>query len=212
MLDGALRPHRPTRMTDPSDPFDPSPRRLSQLVRRLHRRSPELPVLDAVYPQARSSTRVPLGVREIPVAAIRGTAVAGPRLRGADFRPVRAARTDGWQGRWRRLERGLDALSPLPPIEVLAVGDEYWVLDGHNRVALARRRHLGYLDANVVGLSWPGGPVLELTGADLRTGLEAGAVQRAAASGGSRASLLTPLAAELIGGRGKASHTAARCH
>ena len=194
------------------DRSDHSTRRLSRLLRRLPRASVELPVLDVVHPQASLSTRVPLGVREIPVDAVRGTAVTGPRLRGADFRPVRAARTNGWQGRWHRLERGFDDLSPLPPIEVLAVDDEYWVVDGHNRVALARRRRLGYLDANVVGLSWPGGPALQLQGADLRAAVEAGAIQRAAASGGRRASMLTPIAAELIGGRGGVSLPPACCH
>ena len=186
-------------MTDPSAD---SPRPFARLIRRLHRRPEELAILDVVHPEASWSTRITLGVREIPVEAVRGTALAGPRLRGADFRPVRAARTDGWAGRWHRLERGFDDLSPLPPIEVLAVGDEYWVVDGHNRVALARQRHLGYLDANVIGLSWPDGPTLGLDGADLRRAVEAGAIQRAAASGGGRASILTPLAAERVDGRG----------
>ena len=182
-----------------------------RLLRGLHRQARELPVLDQVHPEAAFGTRVTLGTREIEVDDVRGTAVAGPRLRGADFRPVRAARDRGWQGRWRRLEQAFDDLSPLPPIEVLAVGDEYWVVDGHNRVALSRRRRLGFLDANVVGLTWPGGPRLQLDGSDLREGMASGAIQRAAATGGGRASVLTPLAAELVAGRGSTPRLATCC-
>lgn len=194
-------------MHDLSDPF-----RFTRLLQRFHRPPMELPVLDVVHPEASSGTRISLGVRDIAVGSVRGTAVGGPRLRGADFRPVPAARSRGWQGRWSRLERGFDTQTALPPIDVLAVGDEYWVVDGHNRVALARRRHLGYLDANVVALAWPGGPGLELQGADLRTAVEAGAIQRAAASGGRGASMLTPIAAQLVGGRGRPRPAAASCH
>jgi hypothetical protein len=194
-------------MHDLSSPFG-----LSRLLRRLHPPRVELPVLDVVHPEASSGTRISLGVMDIAVDSVRGTAVGGPRLRGADFRPVPAARNRTWQGRWSRLERGFDTQTALPPIDVLAVGDEYWVVDGHNRVALARRRHLGYLDANVVALTWPGGPGLELQGADLRAAVEAGAIQRAAASGGGGASILTPLAAELVRGRARPTVAAASYH
>ena len=89
---------------------------------------------------------------------IRGTAVGGPRLRGADFKPIDAAQGRGWRIRHDRLRRALDRLVELPPIEAIEVGGEHWVVDGHNRVALARERGLAFLDADVTGVTWPGGP------------------------------------------------------
>jgi hypothetical protein len=37
----------------------------------------------------------------------------------------------------------------LPPIFVYRVGDEYFVVDGHNRVSVARQRGLTHIHAEV---------------------------------------------------------------
>jgi hypothetical protein len=155
--------------------------RLEAAARRLRAR-PELPVLDRVHPEAAIGTRVDLGVHAIAVDEIRGTAVGGPRLRGADFKPVDDLRTGAWRDRYQRLRTAFDRMVALPPIEVIEAGGGYWVVDGHNRVALAREKGLAYLDADVTGIRWPGGPVLHSPLASLGAVLEAGAQQRAAAS------------------------------
>jgi hypothetical protein len=62
------------------------------------------------------------------------------------------------------------------------VGGEYWVVDGHNRVALARELRTAYLDANVTGITWAGGPERQSHVASLGSVLEASAQQRAAVS------------------------------
>jgi hypothetical protein len=155
--------------------------RVSAAMRRLLER-PGLPVLDEVHPSAAIGTRVNLGVQAIAIEDIRGTAVGGPRLRGADFKPVEDLKTAGWRIRYQRLRTAFDRMLPLPPIEVVEVGGEYWVVDGHNRVAMARETKLAFLDANVTGIRWAGGPELRSQVASLGAVLEASVQQRAAVS------------------------------
>jgi hypothetical protein len=40
----------------------------------------------------------------------------------------------------------------LPPVQLLRAGGEYWVVDGHNRVALARQIGQLWIDADVTEL------------------------------------------------------------
>ena len=125
-------------------------------VRRLRRSAGKpLPLLYDVHPEARRALPHPLGLRTIPVAEIAGSAVE-PTQRGGDFLPLKELRTNDWAARWRRLGRANERLAYLPPIEVVAFGDRYWVMDGHNRVALALYGDQPEIDANVVDLHLPG--------------------------------------------------------
>ena len=56
------------------------------------------------------------------------------------------------------LEQAAQTLAILPPVDVVQVGDEFWVVDGHNRVALARSIGQLEIDANVTALRVPGSP------------------------------------------------------
>ena len=47
---------------------------------------------------------------------------------------------------------GTDSLTILPPIDVFKCRDRYWVVDGHDRVALALYGGQKAVDANVVEL------------------------------------------------------------
>jgi hypothetical protein len=131
----------------------------STRVRRLRRaaRKP-LPLLYDVHPEARRALPHPLGLRTIPVAEIAGSAVE-PTQRGGDFLPLPDLRTGDWAARWQRLGWANERLAYLPPIEVVRYGDRYWVMDGHNRVALALYEDQPEIDANVVDLHLPGEPI-----------------------------------------------------
>jgi nucleotide-binding universal stress UspA family protein len=84
--------------------------------------------------------------RAVEVARIVGTA-ADPAAYGADFRPRRRwARDDH---RLRRADDALDRGAVLPPVELHKLGYGYYVVDGHHRVAAARRRGQLWLDADV---------------------------------------------------------------
>jgi hypothetical protein len=116
-----------------------------------------LPVLWEVHPAAHNATRRDLGLVTVPLEQIRGTAVEGSQ-RGGDFKPIPKLRGSNWQGRWHRIKSAINRLEALPPADLLKTGDEYWVVDGHNRVAAALELDQVALDASVLELLVPGLP------------------------------------------------------
>ncbi|HSK94151.1 MAG TPA: hypothetical protein VLA76_08860 [Candidatus Angelobacter sp.] len=111
---------------------------------------------------------IPEGIETVTVAQIIGTA-----HRGRDF--------DGcWHATEPHLARRIDeiaAASPTgldEPIEAVRIDRAYFVVDGHKRVAIAKRSGREFLDARISRVPTPYelGPDLE-TGAILRTGREA---------------------------------------
>jgi hypothetical protein len=141
-----------------------------------------LPSLFEVHPEARNYMRREVGLRSIPVDEIAGTAVAGPAQRGSDFKPLPAFRSSNWEARWQRINRANDRLAILPPIDVMKVGDRYWVEDGHNRVAAALANGQVEVDASVSELRPPNAPIRERP-TTLAPVLEAGRELRAAGEG-----------------------------
>lgn len=130
------------------------PRMRVRRIRRLARHP--LPSLPDLYPESDRARPVVVGLRSLPIDQIRGTAVGGGDQRGGDFLPLRPFRGQNWQARWQRLRRAQDNLAILPPIDVVKYDDGYWVVDGHNRVALALYGNQPEIDASVVELVPPG--------------------------------------------------------
>lgn len=123
------------------------------VARRVRRMAREpLASLYELYPQAREAAPRELGMRFVPVEEIRGTAVAGATQRGGDFLPLRPFRGSNWEGRWQRMRQAYEALQPLPPIDLVKFDDDYWVVDGHNRVAATLYYNGVGLDAMVTEL------------------------------------------------------------
>jgi hypothetical protein len=127
-------------------------------VRRVRRLgSTPLANLTDVHPEARLARPVQVGMRTIDVDDIAGTAVGGGDQRGGDFLPLKPFRGRNWQARWQRLRDAQEHLAILPPIDVEKYAGRYWVVDGHNRVALAKYAGQPQIDANIVELVPPGG-------------------------------------------------------
>jgi hypothetical protein len=154
-------------------------------VRRVRRMgSTPLRYLYDDHPEARQARPVQVGTRSIEVEEISGTAVGGGDQRGGDFLPLRPFRGHNWTARWQRLRKAQDRLTALPPIDVVKSTDRYWVVDGHNRVALALYGGQIEIDANVVELVPRGGqrtePILSLaaSAADSRSVRTAGSGRR----------------------------------
>jgi hypothetical protein len=128
-------------------------------VRRVKRMAHQpLPNLWDDHPDTNRAAIRDLGLRSVPVAQIKGTAVAGPAQRGGDFLPLRDRRGDDWHARWRRILEANERLEALPPVELIKFGDAYWVVDGHNRVGAALYIGQGEIDAVVQELRLPGMP------------------------------------------------------
>jgi hypothetical protein len=129
-------------------------RRSVGATRRAAQRS-ILPSLYDRYPEATRATRRPVGVRTVPLDRIIGT-MRHPSQNTADFLPLPKLRGRNWQGRWQRINRAMDRLEVLPPVDLEQVGDDYYVEDGHNRVAAALRNRAVEIDADVTQLLMPG--------------------------------------------------------
>ena len=111
-----------------------------------------LPSLAAAHPGLRRGGRW-IGLAAVPTRCIRGTAsLAIPVSRGVDFLPLAGREPSDWRSRWTRLEAAVDDQVVLPPVELIRVRGEYWVVDGHNRVALAKKRGQLWIDADITEL------------------------------------------------------------
>jgi hypothetical protein len=84
------------------------------------------------------------GQREVNLDSIRGTE---GRLNDFDerFHPLTERTRQRWQSIARAHEQGLD----LPPVELIQVGEVYFVRDGHHRISVARAFGRTTITANV---------------------------------------------------------------
>lgn len=122
------------------------------------RRRDERDVLPSLFDRYPAATRAPrrrVGLRGVPIERIVGT-MRRPSQNTADFLPLPKLRGENWRARWQRINGALDGLAALPPVNLVQVGDDYWVEDGHNRVAAARLAGAGEVDADVTQLLLPG--------------------------------------------------------
>ena len=119
-------------------------RRLARVVRG--RSSPDLLPLEEATRRLRPFERHYVGLRPIPVNQVVGT-----DSRGGDFDRDFLPRRPEIGTRWRQVEQAYPD-GDFPPIVVYQLGDAYFVLDGHHRVAIARQRGMLTIDAEVTEL------------------------------------------------------------
>lgn len=119
--------------------------RLARVVRG-GRPSPDLLPLDEATRRLRPFARRYLGLRPIPVSRVVGT-----DSRGGDFDRAFHPRRGDIRSRWQGVERAYPD-ADFPPIVVYQLGEAYFVIDGHHRVAIARQRGLETIDAEVTEL------------------------------------------------------------
>jgi len=114
-----------------------------------------LPSLFDRYPSAIVAPRRRVGLRGVPLERIVGT-MRHPSQNTADYLPLPRLRGENWRARWQRINRALDGLAVLPPVDLVQIGEDFYVEDGHNRVAAARLAGAGEVDADVTQLMLPG--------------------------------------------------------
>ena len=84
------------------------------------------------------------GTRSVPIRQIRGSESRGDDF-DRDFNPVH----ERTAGRWMSVYLAwLDGVV-LPPVELVQVGDAYYVRDGHHRISVAHSLGIDFIDAEV---------------------------------------------------------------
>ena len=114
-----------------------------------------LPSIYDLFPGAGAAPRRRVGLRSVPLDRIVGT-MRHPSQNTADFLPLPHLRGMNWKSRWQRITRATDRMEMLPPVELVQVGDDYFVVDGHNRIGAASRAGALEIDADVTQLLVPG--------------------------------------------------------
>lgn len=99
--------------------------------------------------QVGPTTPVPIGLQEIPVARVVGS-VGRWRELATDFRPRRPRWDKVDDERYQRIEAALRRGQTMPPIVTYLLDGDYYVLDGHHRVAAAKALDQVFIDAEVV--------------------------------------------------------------
>jgi hypothetical protein len=126
-------------------------RRRAAIGRRLFRgreRAGELQSLERALGSAPPAWRRSVGLREIAVDSIVGTAeTAKATAFDGRFRPPSSSRRR-WERLWIAWTRG----TPMPPIAVFRINDHHYVEDGHHRVSVAIALGATAIDADVTEL------------------------------------------------------------
>jgi hypothetical protein len=84
------------------------------------------------------------GIRTVRMEKIRGSEGRCNDF-DRDFYPLQ----EHTAGRWRSIARAREMGKPLPPVDLVQVGDTYFVLDGHHRISVARTMGQMAIEAKV---------------------------------------------------------------
>lgn len=110
-------------------------------------RSPDLLNLAAVVKSICLGSRHYSGLRSVEISKIRGSEGRSKDF-DISFRPLLKNQRDRWQSvATARLED-----KPLPPVELVQVGDTYFVRDGHHRISVSKALGEEFIEATIV--SW----------------------------------------------------------
>jgi hypothetical protein len=94
-----------------------------------------LPTLNqALVGRAIANTQY-MGIYQVPLSQIKGTANEG---RSHDFDAEFRLTSSHSRSRLEGVRQARQQLASLPPISLVAVGDDYYVQDGHHRVSVFR--------------------------------------------------------------------------
>jgi len=85
------------------------------------------------------------GIQVVPVHAIIGSEGKATDF-DMGFHPIKEASRE----RWVSLAMAYMACLPLPPVELIQIGDAYFVRDGHHRISVSRAFGQSSIDAEVI--------------------------------------------------------------
>ncbi len=109
------------------------------------RRCTCLLLLEDVLGQAHIAGQHDAGMTNVAIRDIVGTTARSTDFDGK-FLPVQEHTLFRWRSVLKAAYRGI----PLPPVELMKVNDQYFVVDGHHRISVARLRGQKYIEAHVI--------------------------------------------------------------
>src|SRR6476661_6164268 len=120
---------------------------LAALLDSMRRQPSEMLAFEAVRACLNVHGQVALGHQIVPVKHI-----IGSEGRYSDFDRRFLPLTEAVEQRWRSIERAMDRLIDLPPVDLWKISDVYFVRDGNHRVSVARWMGQQHIDAFVTEL------------------------------------------------------------
>jgi hypothetical protein len=120
---------------------------LEALLDGIRREPTDMLAFEAVRACLNIHGQVALGHQIVPLDHI-----IGSEGRYSDFDRRFLPRTEAVEMRWRSIERAMDRLIDLPPVDLWKISDVYFVRDGNHRVSVARWMGQGHIDALVTEL------------------------------------------------------------
>lgn len=108
-------------------------------------RSNDLKNLDEAMQDRRLIERSDLGTSVVPLNGI-----IGSMGRQQDFDRRFMPRSEHLKDRWQSVDLAYCSGVTLPMIELLKVDEEYYVVDGHHRISVARYHGQQYIEAHVI--------------------------------------------------------------
>ena len=121
--------------------------RLGKIKSILFGRSHRLKELDQLLKGATVISQRYLGTKTVCLQCIQGTESRNADF-DCDFNPLKSNNRD----RWLNIASAFLQDVGLPAIDLIQVGDTYFVRDGHHRISVARAVGAEYIDAKVTVL------------------------------------------------------------
>lgn len=105
----------------------------SKTITRFTQKAATLPTLTQVTAGRSIADATYMGVQQVPLSQIKGTA---SDARSHDFDAEFRLINNHSRSRLEGVKQARQRLASLPPISLVAVGDSYYVQDGHHRVSV----------------------------------------------------------------------------
>jgi hypothetical protein len=119
-------------------------RRVAQLAIRLFPQKYAMKELAQVMQDKRVYDRHEEGLQRIRITDIVGSESKAYKF-DHQFTPLH----EDSRERWVRMAQAYLSESPIPPVQLIRLGCEYYVRDGHHRISVARALGAEYIDAEV---------------------------------------------------------------
>ncbi|NCF67987.1 MAG: hypothetical protein GWP61_18630 [Chloroflexi bacterium] len=116
----------------------------SKIVSRLNGRNNELNSLSQANQDAISKSGSYAGIQTVAIGLIRGSEGRNEDF-DIDFHPLKKHNRSRWIGILIARLQGV----PLPPVELIQIGQEYFVRDGHHRISVASSLGQAQIDAHI---------------------------------------------------------------